>query len=314
MVKPSYWGAVEFTEGEDWQNTAGGGTDATAAADLMAAINTEGTYTATLNDAGDAVIISLADANVVVGDVTGTGAGNVDVAEAQAHQDAQDAVEASEVEVDGTTYTAGVDFQIGADDAETAANLATAIEAQDGVAGATVADGAITVSFEAAPSDELVSLQAQYNEMLNQIDTLAADSGYKGKNLLAANDLTVKFEGTHNLTVEGFNASSAGLNITAATWDAGGNIDADIELLDTALNTLSQNSSKLSGNLSIITVRQDFSTNMINTLTEGSDKLTLADTNEEGANMLMLQTRQSLSTTALSMSAQAAQSVLRLFQ
>ena len=82
----------------------------------------------------------------------------------------------------------------------------------------------------------------------------------------------------------------------------------------TAWTTLRQKSSKLSGNLSIITVRQDFSTNMINTLTEGSDKLTLADTNEEGANMLMLQTRQSLSTTALSLSAQAAQSVLRLFQ
>jgi flagellin-like hook-associated protein FlgL len=53
---------------------------------------------------------------------------------------------------------------------------------------------------------------------------------------------------------------------------------------------------------------------MINTLIEGADKLTLADANEEGANMLMLQTRQSLSTTALSLSAQAAQSVLRLFQ
>jgi hypothetical protein len=35
--------------------------------------------------------------------------------------------------------------------------------------------------------------------------------------------------------------------------------------------------------------------------------------NEEGANMLMLQTRQALGTTALSLSAQAAQSVLRLF-
>jgi len=73
------------------------------------------------------------------------------------------------------------------------------------------------------------------------------------------------------------------------------------------------NSSKLSSNLSIITTRQDFSTNMVNTLTEGSDALTLADTNEEGANMLMLQTRQSLATTALSLSAQAAQSVLKLF-
>jgi flagellin-like hook-associated protein FlgL len=53
---------------------------------------------------------------------------------------------------------------------------------------------------------------------------------------------------------------------------------------------------------------------MINTLTDGSNQLVQADTNEEGANMLMLQTRQSLGTTALSLSSQAAQSVLRLFQ
>jgi flagellin len=84
-------------------------------------------------------------------------------------------------------------------------------------------------------------------------------------------------------------------------------------LLDAALSTLRQGSSKMSSSLSIIKVRQDFSTNMINTLTAGADKLTLADANEEGANMLMLQTRQSLSTTALSLSAQAAKSVLKLF-
>jgi len=52
---------------------------------------------------------------------------------------------------------------------------------------------------------------------------------------------------------------------------------------------------------------------MINTLQEGADKLTLADMNEEGANMLMLQTRQALGTTALALSSQAAQAVLRLF-
>jgi flagellin len=52
---------------------------------------------------------------------------------------------------------------------------------------------------------------------------------------------------------------------------------------------------------------------MINTLQTGADNLTLADTNEEGANMLALQTRQQLSTTALSLAAQASQNVLRLF-
>ena len=167
------------------------------------------------------------------------------------------------------------------------------------------------------PSAELVNLRAQYNEMRSQIDDLADDSGYKGKNLLnAGTTLTVKFEGTHKLDVVGFDASTAatGLNITAATaWVSSATIDASVVQLDTATDTLRSESSKLSGNLSIISVRQNFSTNMINTLTAGADKLTLADTNEEGANMLMLQTRQSLSTTALSLSAQAAQSVLKLF-
>jgi len=52
---------------------------------------------------------------------------------------------------------------------------------------------------------------------------------------------------------------------------------------------------------------------MVNTLAEGATKLTVADTNEEGANMLLLQTRQQLGTTALSLSAQANAAVLRLF-
>ena len=66
-------------------------------------------------------------------------------------------------------------------------------------------------------------------------------------------------------------------------------------------------------NLSIITARQDYTQSTINILKDGAGGLTNADMNEEGANMLMLQTRQSLGTTALSLSSQAAQSVLRLF-
>jgi flagellin-like hook-associated protein FlgL len=52
---------------------------------------------------------------------------------------------------------------------------------------------------------------------------------------------------------------------------------------------------------------------MINTLTTGADNLTLADSNEEGANLLALQTRQQLSTTALSLAVQSDRNVLRLF-
>ncbi|HBA71696.1 MAG TPA: flagellin, partial [Geobacter sp.] len=86
-----------------------------------------------------------------------------------------------------------------------------------------------------------------------------------------------------------------------------------LSYMDTALTTLRSKSSVLASNLSVITTRQDFTDNVINTLQQGADGLTLADMNNEGANMLMLQTRQSLGTTALSLSSQAAQSVLRLF-
>ena len=60
-------------------------------------------------------------------------------------------------------------------------------------------------------------------------------------------------------------------------------------------------------------VRQDFTKNLINTLETGAANLTIADTNEEGANLLALQTRQQLSSVALSLASQADQNVLRLF-
>ena len=48
-------------------------------------------------------------------------------------------------------------------------------------------------------------------------------------------------------------------------------------------------------------------------LEEGADKLTLADMNEEFANILALRTRQNLATNALSLASQANQAILKLF-
>ena len=90
-------------------------------------------------------------------------------------------------------------------------------------------------------------------------------------------------------------------------------IQTAIEGLESATDSLRVEAKKLSSNLSIITAREDFTSKMINTLEDGAAKLTEADMNEEGANMLMLQTRQALGTTSLSLASQAAQSVLRLF-
>ncbi len=178
------------------------------------------------------------------------------------------------------------------------------------------AQSALSLSTTSATA-ERADLAAQYDALLTQIDELADDSGYKGVNFLNNDTLAVEFDvdDSSTLTMSGFTGSSAGLGITAAagSWATNANINADIALLDSARTTLRTEAKELSNNLSVITVRQDFTDKMINTLEDGVANLTNADMNEEGANMLMLQTRQALGITSLSMASQAAQSVLRLF-
>jgi flagellin len=168
------------------------------------------------------------------------------------------------------------------------------------------------------------SLATQFNSLLAQIGQLAGDSGFNGVNLLGGNDLTVTFneDGTATTTITSVDYTNQTTPLSigqAANWSAANgagdtNIDAAAADLTAALTTLRSESQTLGANLSTVQIRQDFTKATINTLQTGSSDLTLADSNEEGANLLALQTRQQLSTTALSLAAQADQNVLRLFQ
>ena len=91
-------------------------------------------------------------------------------------------------------------------------------------------------------------------------------------------------------------------------------IDTSITQVEAAISKLRTMASEFGNNYSIVQNREDFTENLINVLEEGADKLTLADMNEESANMLALQTtRQQLAINSLSLASQAAQSVLSLF-
>jgi flagellin-like hook-associated protein FlgL len=165
-------------------------------------------------------------------------------------------------------------------------------------------------------------LATQFDAILGQIDQLAGDSGFNGINLLSSSDslkvvLNEKSGASQSsVTISGTDTTSAGLSIAnaAGSWATSANITAAQTDLTAALTTLRSTSQNLSSNLSTVQIRQDFTKATINTLQTGSDALTLADSNQEGANMLALQTRQQLSTTALSLASQADQNVLRLFQ
>jgi flagellin-like hook-associated protein FlgL len=162
------------------------------------------------------------------------------------------------------------------------------------------------------------NLQTQYNNLLSQIDALAKDASYNGINLLYGDNLKVVFneKGTSSLTITGVKFDITGLGLSllgAGQFQSNTAIDTAMGTVDAALAQLRTQGANYGSTLSTVQTRQDFTRNLITTLQTGADALVLADTNEEGANMLALQTRQQLSTTALSLANQAAQAVLRLF-
>jgi len=202
-------------------------------------------------------------------------------------------------------------------------NGAFRIEADDGSdlviasgVGSVATDLGISGTFD--NGQNRTQFEGDFNNLRTQIDELALDASYQGVNLLNGNDLTVNFNEsqTSQLTIQGVTLNSAGLGVNSVSVDDFTNdatIRSFIAELDGAISTLRAQASTFGANLGVVEIRQGFTDNMVNTLETGAAKLTLADTNEEGANLLALQTRQSLGTTALSIAAQGEQNVLQLF-
>lgn len=167
-----------------------------------------------------------------------------------------------------------------------------------------------------APVDQ-ASLEASFDELSGQLDSVAGDSGYRGTNLLDSGTLEVTFneDASSTLSVTGVDFSTSGFTtpITAADFSDATTIQASLDGIKAALTEVRAQARSFGTNLNIIQTRQDFTQNLINTLKEGSDKLVLADNNEEGAKLLALQTQQQLGVTSLSLASQAQQAVLRLF-
>lgn len=112
-----------------------------------------------------------------------------------------------------------------------------------------------------------------------------------------------------NITANGGEINFTGLVRAGDTT----RINAVISQLDTALTELRTQAQTLGSNVALLNARLDFTESYVNTLQGGADKLTLADINSEGANLLALQTRQQLGIQSLSLAAQAEASILSLF-
>lgn len=170
-------------------------------------------------------------------------------------------------------------------------------------------------------TNERSTLAVQFNALLGQIDDLANDSSFNGTNLIQAtpDNLTVVFneDGSSDLTITGLDSTTgtSGLDITEANGNFGTDsaINTSLTELNSALTELRTNAATLGSNSSVLQTRLNFTSDIVNTLELGAGKLTLADLNEESANLLALQTRQQLGINSLSLAAQSERSILALF-
>jgi len=208
-------------------------------------------------------------------------------------------------------------------------NLTTSAIAITGYDGADFTGDATDVTdldagVAATTSNVRQSLSNQFDDLKTQLDRLAEDASFNGINLLAGDKLKLTFNetGSSFIEVQGKNADGTAfgaISVTSLSIDGTYDFsdDSDLDTLTTALSdaltTLRTQASQYGTSLTSVQNRQDFTKAMITTLQTGADSLVLADSNEEAANMLALQTRQQLSSTALSLASQADQQVLRLF-
>ncbi|MBY0510938.1 MAG: flagellin [Rhodospirillaceae bacterium] len=199
-------------------------------------------------------------------------------------------------------------------------------------------------AISAPESSTRAKLASQFNELRSQVDNLAEDASFNGVNLLknsssafaaGADQLTVKFNertdqaAVNQLVISGLRATdftaivatsavATGTAGSATVWGQTGAtavtaINSAIRAIDSALVTVRQAAQGFGTNSALLSIRADFTTNLINTLKAGASDLVNADLNEESANLLSLQTRQQLGTISLSIAQRSEQSILRLF-
>jgi flagellin len=184
------------------------------------------------------------------------------------------------------------------------------------------AQGLTTSALQTTDADTRSGLAVQFNDLLVQVNALVNDATFNGTNLIGtvSTSLVVYFNETNTskLTITNTNLSidtAAGLSVAvaAAGFVSDTNINTAVSQLTTALTKLRTAASSFGNNTTVINTRTDFTTNLINTLQNAADSLTLADTNEEGANLQALQARNQLGITSLGISGQLAQAILKLF-
>ena len=175
----------------------------------------------------------------------------------------------------------------------------------------------LTAATTAGVTNETrASLSRQFDAIRSEIDKMASDAGVNGVNLLKGDKISLALNetGTSKSDITGTNITSANLGISATTgqFQSDTDVSASLDALIAAGKSLESSSASFSSNSAIVNTRADFNSHLADILKTGAHDLVAADSNEEAANLIALQTRQQMATTSLSIMQSAETTALRL--
>ena len=184
---------------------------------------------------------------------------------------------------------------------------------------------------------QLDALTRQAQEIGRQIANVVEDSSFGGVNLLSSanNDLTVQLSGNEGseLSVQGVDVLDGGgfaagafdgageiqldqLGLTGAGFAsaAAGDIDTFISNIQSGIDRLRGTAQSFGSSAALLQERATFNENVANELQAGADSLTLADLNEEAANLVAARTRTQVGTQTLGISGGQQGSILQILE
>lgn len=242
----------------------------------------------------------------------------------------------------------GSDFALRRDEIDQGiSSLSTALQAVEAVDNLLNQLQGIVEAARSQSTAERQSATTQFIEVGQQISELIEDASFAGLNLLNSTnstlDVSFGIRTSSRLQVTGFNLNTTAANsttgiftiaaftannssftlsnfgVSAGSFTSFGADNSNVSFATTAVQNISTGISNLrargaslGANVAILQTRLDFTDAYVNELQVGSDKLTLADLNEEGANLVALQTRQQLGIQSLAISGQQQQAILAL--
>lgn len=177
----------------------------------------------------------------------------------------------------------------------------------------------VALSARGGTEEQRAAASEQYNMLRNQLGELAKDVSYQGTELLSSTPDTLSVPVSTNpdssISIAGSASDANGLGIASSEgFTSDTSIDDAISNVNDAISTLNSQAAGFGSEVALLNTRQEFTTNISNTLSQGAAKLTQADLHEEAARELSGNVRQRLAMADMQIASKAQKLIVEMLQ